>query len=153
MADEAVVVDIVANPRPFIDGMQQAVDSSASGGAAIDANLQRVIADTERAAKSARSSVDTLGNSASEFMKIGRQVDAALESNAKHLGDVTAKQQIYDTALKAGVMTQVEYASATENLAKQAAALKPATDSAATGAKGAASAVGELGSKSLVTGQ
>lgn len=153
MSDGSVVVDIVANPRQFVDGFREAEASAATAVSGIDASLQKLVETTSSVAAQMNSGTSSMTASARDFMAATKQVDAALETQAKTLGDVATKQKIYDNALKSGILTQEEHAKAIGTLAKEAAKIKPIADAAATGTKNADAAVKGLGDSSVITGR
>ena len=68
----------------------------------------------------AKASVDALGSSFKAFTAQRGAVDAMMASQAKSLADVAARQTAYSKALKAGVLDQAEYTTASKALEGQA---------------------------------
>ena len=128
MSDETITVDVVANPRPFSQGMQDAASATQSAGNAIDASLQRVISDVEKMAKTMNSSTSGMRSSMQDFMAQAKQVEAAMASQTKTLDELAAKRKLFTEATKAGILTETEYAAAMKTLEQQAGKIKPVVD-------------------------
>lgn len=105
----------MASPLSFDDPVTVEIVSQTSG---YTAGLQDMVQQTQQASAGVKRSIDTLGQSAKDFMALGREVDSLLAAEVKTLSDITQRQQTYNAAVRAGVMTQAEHAAALSAMQK-----------------------------------
>lgn len=127
MSDDVINVGITADPSGLVSGFNTATNTVANGTASM------------------RGGFDALGASAQAFMQQGAAIDAMLQTQAKDLADVAARQIAYNAALQSGVLTQAEYATATATLGTQAKSLFTSFQNTAPAVNAASAAIKEVG--------